>query len=105
VGDVYSDDQGDVMIWILFSLRLEADFGVRTMPRPLLDCGPSIGLACRSAVSTRDWSADYDVDISFNWVSQACVSVSLRSPVGVVSSPLDIMIEVSLADQVFDLIL
>ncbi|RRT71386.1 hypothetical protein B296_00019681 [Ensete ventricosum] len=68
-------------------------------PRPLLDCGPSIGLACRGAVSTRDWSADYDVNLSFNWVGQARLSVSLRSPVGVVSSPLDIMIEVSLGDQ------
>ncbi|RWW16460.1 hypothetical protein GW17_00019660 [Ensete ventricosum] len=64
-----------------------------------------IGLACRGAVSTRSGSADYDVDPSFDWVNRACLSISLRSPVWVVPSPLDIMTEVSLADQVLDLIL
>ncbi|RWV78437.1 hypothetical protein GW17_00060603 [Ensete ventricosum] len=92
------------MIWTLFSLWLEADFRIRMVPRPLLDCGLSIGLACRGVVSTCSRSADYDVDLSFDWVGRARLSVSLRSPVEVVSSPLDIMTEVSLADQVFDLI-
>ncbi|RRT74107.1 hypothetical protein B296_00032689 [Ensete ventricosum] len=93
------------MIQVLFSLRLEADFGIGEAPRPLLDYGPSIGLAHRGAVSTRSRSIDYDINLSFDWVGWVRLSVSLQSPVGVVSSPLDIMIEVSLADQVFDLVL
>ncbi|RWW67722.1 hypothetical protein BHE74_00024811 [Ensete ventricosum] len=80
------------MIRILFSLRLETDFGVRTTPQPLLDCGPSISLACRGAASTRSWSTDYNIDLSFDWVGWACLSVSLRSPVGVVPAFLGVVV-------------
>ncbi|RRT35020.1 hypothetical protein B296_00035875, partial [Ensete ventricosum] len=46
------NDQGIVMIWVLFSLRSEIDFKVRAVPQPLLDCSPGIGFACRGVVPT-----------------------------------------------------
>ncbi|RRT53857.1 hypothetical protein B296_00019786 [Ensete ventricosum] len=67
--------------------------------------GSFVGLTCRGVVSTRRGSTDYDVDLSFDWVGRARLTISLRSPVRVVHSPLDIITEVSLADQVLDLVL
>ncbi|RRT79568.1 hypothetical protein B296_00010844 [Ensete ventricosum] len=75
------------------------------MLQPLLDRGPSIGFTRRGAVPTRHGSADYDVDLSFDHVDRTCLAISLRLPVWVVHSPLDIMTEVFLADQVLDLVL
>ncbi|RWW85159.1 hypothetical protein BHE74_00006189 [Ensete ventricosum] len=75
------------------------------MPQPLLDRGPSISFTHRGAVPTRREFADYDVDLSFNRVGRARLAISLRPPVWVVHSPLDIMTKVSLVDQVLDLVL
>ncbi|RRT32042.1 hypothetical protein B296_00056209 [Ensete ventricosum] len=72
---------------------------------PLLDRGPSISFTHRGAVPTHREFADYDVDLSFDRVGRARLAISLRPPVWVVHSPLDIMTKVSLADQVLDLVL
>ncbi|RWW64590.1 hypothetical protein BHE74_00028163 [Ensete ventricosum] len=93
------------MIRVLLSFWLETDLGVGATPRHLLDRGPSVGLTCRGAVSTRRGSTDYDVDLTFDRVGKALWMISLQPPVWMVHSPLDIMTEVSLADQVLDLVL
>ncbi|RZS17963.1 hypothetical protein BHM03_00050168, partial [Ensete ventricosum] len=56
-------------------------------------------------VSTCRGSADYDVDLTFDWIGRARWTISLRPPVWMLHPPLDIMIEVSLSDQVLDLVL
>ncbi|RZR72690.1 hypothetical protein BHM03_00015893 [Ensete ventricosum] len=101
--DAYGNDQGNVMIWVFFSLGSETDLWVRAAPRPLLDYGPGIGLARRGAISSRNRSTDYDVNLSFDWVIWARSPIPFWLPIGVVSLFLDIMAEVFLADQIFDL--
>ncbi|RRT66563.1 hypothetical protein B296_00017268 [Ensete ventricosum] len=46
VCDVHRDDQGLVVVQVLFSFRLETDLQVVVASRPLLDHSPGIGLAC-----------------------------------------------------------
>ncbi|RWW38723.1 hypothetical protein BHE74_00056026, partial [Ensete ventricosum] len=98
VGDAYGNDQGVVMIWVFFSLGSKTDLWVEAASRPLLDCGPGIGLAHRGAIASSSWSADYDVNLSFDRVGWVWSLIPFRSSIGVISLFLDIMAEMPLAD-------
>ncbi|RWV94992.1 hypothetical protein GW17_00042424 [Ensete ventricosum] len=98
VGDAYGNDQGVVMIWVFFSLGSKTDLWVEAASRPLLDCGPGIGLAHRGAIASSSWSADYDVNLSFDRVVWVWSLIPFRSSIGVISLFLDIMAEMPLAD-------